>query len=261
MKGLSLFSGIGGGDLAAEWAGIEPVAFCEQDLFCQKILKKHWPDVPIFDDVRNIRGDQFGDIDIVYGGFPCQDVSLAGKRTGFRDSDGEVTRSGLWGEMFRIVREAKPRWVVAENVRGLLSIPSWNGRRGGGFGGVLRDLAELGYCVGWGCYRAYDVGAVHGRERVFIIANANSLRFIRRGIKSREDTNRVEETEQKRSDLWCETSERILDCFRNPETATEDIRNDYGLSDWMDRIRVLGNAIVPQQAYPIFKAIVEADAQ
>ena len=132
MKGLSLFSGIGGGDLAAEWAGIEPVAFCEQDLFCQKILKKHWPDVPIFDDVRNIRGDQFGDIDIVYGGFPCQDVSLAGKRTGFRDSDGEVTRSGLWGEMFRIVREAKPRWVVAENVRGLLSIPSWNGRRGGG---------------------------------------------------------------------------------------------------------------------------------
>ena len=260
MRGLSLFSGIGGGDLAAEWAGIEPVAFCEQDLFCQKILKKHWPDVPIFDDVRNIRGDQFGDIDIVYGGFPCQDVSAAGKRTGFVDSNGNVTRSGLWGEMCRIVCEAKPRWVVAENVRGLLSIPSSDGRNGGGFGIVLRDLADMGYRVGWCMYGASEIGAVHQRERIFIIANSTSKR---RASVAKEQKNGRSYEYIKGSRAWGINKEYLpfhgKRVFSNPSSGI--VRNDDGLPDALDRIRALGNAIVPQQAYPIFKAIVEADSQ
>lgn len=260
MKGLSLFSGIGGGDLAAEWAGIEPVAFCEQDLFCQKILKKHWPDVPIFDDVRDIRGDQFGDIDIVYGGFPCQDVSVVGKRAGFVDSDGEVTRSGLWAEMHRIIREAEPRWVVAENVRGLLSIPSADGRKGGGFGVVLRDLDELGYNVGWCVYGASEIGAMHQRERVFIIAHSTSKR---RASVAKEQKNGRSYQHIEGSTAWGYDKgylpfnrERLLSY-----ASSGIVRNDDGLPDALDRIRALGNAIVPQQAYPIFKAIVEADTQ
>ena len=169
-KSLSIFSGIGGLELAAEWAGIDPIAFCEIDSFCQSVLRKHWPHVPIFEDVRSLRGDQLGEIDIIYGGFPCQDVSLCGKRAGFVDSNGGVTRSGLWVEMCRLIREAQPRWVVAENVRGLLSISSRDSRRGGGFGTVLTDLAALGYRVGWCCYGASETCAMHQRERVFIVA-------------------------------------------------------------------------------------------
>jgi len=137
MKALSLFSGIGGLDLAAEMAGIETAAFCEIEPFAVKVLERRWAGVPIFNDVRTLtaRGLEskgLMPIDVVHGGFPCQDVSTSGKRTGFVNSDGQLTRSGLWGEMCRIVGEVKPRWVVAENVWGLLSIPSPDGRTPGG---------------------------------------------------------------------------------------------------------------------------------
>ena len=176
MNVLSLFSGIGGLDLAAEWAGMHTVAFCEIDDYACKVLEKRWPGVPIYQDVReltaeSVRADGIPQIDLITGGFPCQDVSCAGKRTGFHDSDGQVTRSGLWAEYARIIGEVKPRWIVAENVRGLLSIPAM-GIAGGGFGIVLRDLADLGYRAGWCCYGAADVGAPHRRERVFIVAHA-----------------------------------------------------------------------------------------
>jgi DNA (cytosine-5)-methyltransferase 1 len=175
MRVLSLFSGIGGLDLAAEWADMKTVAFCEIDDYASKVLERRWPGVPIYRDVRELTREQLEKdgllpIDVIVGGFPCQDVSCAGKRTGFHNSEGEVTRSGLWAEHARIIGEVKPRWVVAENVRGLLSIPAL-GRRGGGFGIILRDLADLGYSVGWCCYGASDIGAPHRRDRVFIIAN------------------------------------------------------------------------------------------
>ena len=171
---LSLFSGIGGLDLAAQWAGIETVAFCEIEPYAVSVLKRRWPCVPIYNDIRELtadrlREDGIGNIDIICGGFPCQDVSCAGKRTGFHDSEGNTTRSGLWAEYARLIGEIKPKWVVAENVRGLLSIPAM-GRAGGGFGIVLRDLADLGFNVAFSCYGASDIGAPHQRERVFIIA-------------------------------------------------------------------------------------------
>lgn len=134
MKMLSLFSGAGMIDLAASWAGIETVAFCEIEEYPQKILRRRFPNVPIYSDIRELtaeklKADGISKIDIISGGFPCQDVSTAGKRTGFVDSEGNVTRSGLWGEYARLIRELKPKWIVAENVRGLLSI-SATGIRG-----------------------------------------------------------------------------------------------------------------------------------
>lgn len=127
MKMLSLFSGVGMIDLAASWAGIETVAFCEIEEYPQTILRRRFPNVPIYSDVRELtaeklKTDGIPKIDIISGGFPCQDVSTAGKRTGFVDSEGNVTRSGLWGEYARLICELKPRWIVAENVAGLLSI-------------------------------------------------------------------------------------------------------------------------------------------
>ena len=195
MRVLSLFSGIGGLDLSAEWAGMQTVAFCEIDDYACKVLEKRWPGVPIYRDVRELtaerlRQDGIGEIDLITGGFPCQDVSCAGKRTGFHDSDGQVTRSGLWAEYARIIGEVKPRWVVAENVRGLLSIPAM-GRAGGGFGIVLRDLADLGFNAGWCCYGAADVGAPHRRDRVFIVAKSQSERCGETGIDRQRSEERT----------------------------------------------------------------------
>lgn len=172
---LSLFSGVGGIDLAAQWAGIQTVAFCEIEEYPKQILQKRFKGVPIYDDVRKLtakrlQSDGIGSVDIICGGFPCQDVSMAGKRKGFTDEEGKCTRSGLWIEYARIIGEVKPKWIVAENVRGLLSIPAM-GRAGGGFGIIMSDLAQMGYDAAWSCYGASDVGAPHKRERVFIVAH------------------------------------------------------------------------------------------
>jgi len=179
MNLLSLFAGVGGIDLAAQWAGIDTVAMVEIETYCQQVLQKRFPGVKIYDDVRTVtaerlRQDGIGRIDIVSGGFPCQDVSCAGKQAGFIDADGEITRSGLWWEMLRIAVDVRARWILAENVRNLLSIADVRGRKGGTFGHILRDLAENGYNATWFCYGAADVGAPHQRDRVFIVAHAPS---------------------------------------------------------------------------------------
>lgn len=176
MKMLSLFSGVGMIDLAASWAGIETVALCEIEPYAQEVLKIRFPGIPLYDDIctltaEKLRGDGIDKIDIICGGFPCQDVSCAGLRKGFENSDGEVTRSGLWGEYARLIGELRPRWIVAENVRGLLSA-SVDKRPGGDFGIVLRDLAYLGFDAEWSCYGAEAVGAPHKRERVFVVAHS-----------------------------------------------------------------------------------------
>ena len=111
MRVLDLFSGIGGFSLGLERAGMKTIAFCEQDEYCQKVLKKHWPDVPIHNDIRELDGTQYrGAVDVVCGGFPCQPFSQAGKRAG-KDDDRD-----LWPEMFRIIREVQPARVIGENV-------------------------------------------------------------------------------------------------------------------------------------------------
>jgi len=154
MNALSLFSGIGGLDLAAEWAGIKPVAFCEIDPYACEILKRRWPDVPILPDVREIDGRDWP-VDVVHGGFPCQDLSVAGKQAGL---SGE--RSGLWFEMLRIISECRPRFVVAENVRGAVNLA---------LDTVCSGLGDEGYEVWPFVLPASAFGAPHQRERLFVV--------------------------------------------------------------------------------------------
>lgn len=167
MKGLSLFSGIGGLDLSAIACGITPVAMCEIEPFPVQILKKRFPGVPILSDVRKVNGHDYrGTVDIIFGGFPCQDLSVAGRRAGLLDADGNTTRSGLWFEMLRIISEARPRFVVAENVRGAIDAA---------LDVVQGGLEGEGYEVRTILLPASAVGAPHQRERIFILGVRSDL--------------------------------------------------------------------------------------
>jgi DNA (cytosine-5)-methyltransferase 1 len=159
MKAVSLFSGVGGFELGFQRAGIETVLQVEQDPWCLSVLERHWPDCERLNDVRRV-GSRDG-ADLVYGGFPCQDVSVAGKRGGL-----SAERSGLWFEFHRIVSELRPRWVCIENVPGLLSSGP---EPGADLGVVLRGLVELGYGVAWRVLDARWFGVPQRRRRVFIV--------------------------------------------------------------------------------------------
>lgn len=186
LRTLSLFAGIGGFDLGLErTGGFETVAFCEIDPFCQKVLAKHWPNVPCFSDVRELRGDQVGAIDVICGGFPCQDLSTAGKQAGM----GEGTRSGLWSEIVRLAGELRPSFIIVENVTALLRGPS--DRPGRWFGRVLGDLAEIGYDAEWHCIPASYIGACHHRDRAWILAYpAQERQPEARGFRHNEPAQR-----------------------------------------------------------------------
>lgn len=251
---LSLFTGIGGLDLAAEWAGFTTVGQCEWADYPTRVLEKHWADVPKWRDVRDVTRDALAkksieEITVLSGGFPCQPHSLAGNRMADRDE------RDLWGEFARVIREVMPRWVVAENVYGLLS--SDNGRF---FGRVLRDLAQMGYDASWGVLSAFAAGAAHERERVFIVAHSNSERWLGVG-----------KDEPGRSAHWVEKDyeeiqpNKILGLYANAERLLSHpvsgvCRNDDGISEGLDRFKCVGNAVSPQQAYPIFAAIAEIEA-
>ncbi|GAC1338630.1 MAG: hypothetical protein NVSMB18_05360 [Acetobacteraceae bacterium] len=159
---LDLFSGIGGLSLGLHWAGMRTGAFCEADPFCRRVLARHWPGVPIYPDVRTLSADRLRQDgvwpDLVCGGFPCQDASLAGRGAGLAGA-----RSGLWFEMERIVAECRPHWVVAENVPGL---------RGRGADQVLLGLEALGYACWPLVVGAVHAGAPHVRRRLWLVAQA-----------------------------------------------------------------------------------------
>ncbi len=161
MKYLSLFSGIGGFDLGFDRAGMVCAGQVEYDAAARSVLARHWPDVPRTNDVREVTGHEFGTIDLICGGFPCQDVSVAGRRAGLA---GE--RSGLWYEFHRIIDRVKPGTVVIENVPGLLSS---NGGRD--FAVILRGLVECGYGVAWRILDAQYFGVPQRRRRVFIVGS------------------------------------------------------------------------------------------
>ena len=163
MRLLDLFSGIGGFSLAAEWVWgdeLEIVGFCEIEKYAQKILSKNFPGVPIHEDITKLDGKDFKNIDLLTGGFPCQDISIAGQGAGLE----EGKRSSLWFEMHRIIREVRPRFALIENVP-MLTI------RGGTR--VIADLAEIGYDASWTIIGADDVGAWHRRKRIWIVAYPN----------------------------------------------------------------------------------------
>jgi DNA (cytosine-5)-methyltransferase 1 len=182
MKALSLFSGIGGMDLAAEAAGIRTAAMCELDPFCRSVLRKYWPDIPIYEDIKKLEGrDVETRIDVIHGGPPCQPASLAGRRRGKEDE------RYLWDEVFRLIGEITPDYVVCENVPGIITIAGDE---------ICKTLESLGYSVGILSFEAACVGAPHRRMRVFFVAYAKSGRSQpQSGERRRDFESRHERTE------------------------------------------------------------------
>ena len=228
-------AGSEGFSLGLERAGMETVAFCELDKYARKVLKKHWPDVPIHEDVRTLDGTQYrGAVDVVCGGFPCQDISTAGRQEGIQ----EGTRSGLWSECARILGEVRPRFAIFENVTNLL-----NGQRGAWFKRVLWDISQVGYDAEWHCIPASAVGAPHERDRVWIIAYPNKTQLERRGLSER---------------IHAQLSDPGNLCGWKNQPRVERAAN--GVPYQMDRLGCLGNAVVPQIPEIIGRAIMKAAA-
>ena len=159
LKFGSLFSGVGGLDLGLERAGFECAWQVEADAYCRDVLERHWPQVPRFGDVRDVGAACLAPVELLAGGFPCQDVSSAGRRAGI----GDGTRSGLWSEFARLIGELRPHYVLIENVEALR-------HRGRGFDRVLSDLSALRFDATWDCVPACAFGAAHRRERLFVFA-------------------------------------------------------------------------------------------
>lgn len=241
--------------------------FCEVDPFCRSVLARHWPDVPIYDDVRALEGSEVPHIDILCGGFPCQDVSSGGKRAGIK----EGTRSGLWYEYSRLIGEIRPRYVIIENVRGLLSC---------GIEIVMRDLAALGYDAEWEVLPAAAFGAPHHRERVFVVAYPHSqwadgrarlLVPLERIMGEHQQSVRVSDWLGIRFDRARKASAR--EAYRGPVVHRVDDGSAGRLDGaggvkllprelvpvWTQRLKALGNGIVPQQSYAIAACILEAE--
>lgn len=230
----SLFAGIGGIDLGLERAGMECRWQVEIDPWCRRVLAKHWPDVARYEDVRDVGADNLEPVDLIAGGFPCQDVSLAGRRAGLQ---GE--RTTLWSEFARIIRELRPRWVLAENVPGLLSSDS-----GQFFGDILRDLAACGYDAEWDCISAAAIGAPHKRDRVFIVAHPKSEHGAWAfGARTGRRESQVQARDGIRAGVWDALDPRVL-------------RMADGLPHRVDRLRGLGNAVVPQVIERIGRTIL-----
>ena len=278
MRHGSLFSGIGGFDLASEWMGWENIFQVEWDAYCQKVLAKNFPKVTRYEDIKKFKGIK-GTVDIITGGFPCQPFSQAGKRKGTEDD------RYLWPEMLRVIREVKPSFVVGENVAGLLSME--NGKT---FERILTDLEDEGYEVESFVIPACATEAWHRRDRIWILAYA--CNGYNRSKKPRRKTSEVQQIQEKhREKLQPRKSSRASsDGQQGPITNTDskglqatnsqskawgqesspecDIsgrgqwqlepsvgRVAHGVPKRMDRLKGLGNSVVPQVALEIFKCI------
>jgi DNA (cytosine-5)-methyltransferase 1 len=292
MTHLSLFSGIGGLDLAAEWAGFETIGQCEFADYPTRVLEKHWPGVPRWRDIRTLTKESFyartglRTVDVISGGFPCQPFSVAGKQKGTGDN------RYLWPEMLRVIRELRPRCVVGENVPGIIKIAA---------GTVVKDLERAGYHVVVFNFEAAAVGAWHRRARVFFVAsNAEPvadaegnrlqgerpswLQGSRARFKARESERRCDVRNALRGgcagdERWEQCQELTHGCLRAAESGMGGMADGIpcgvdgmmsiwdkapnappvatGIKNRAERIKCLGNAVVPQQAYPIFRALRE----
>ena len=286
LRLLDLFSGVGGFSYAAEQlvGGYETVAFVEREPFCQQVLASHWPAIPIYDDICTFN-PQRGSADVVCGGFPCQDISTAGKQAGIK----EGTRSGLFYELIRVVRLVRPQFVVLENVAAILA---------NGLDTVLGELAEAGFDAEWACIPASAVGACHQRDRWWLVAyasgagasqhkphsrgqlergclsqagntdeeisaapNTQGSRRRARAAKARArpdapNANCQRQQEQQPSAIadrtgwprWGDAPRRLNPDWRSYLSEPVLCRGDDGLSARVDRLKALGNAVVPQVA-------------
>ena len=287
MNHISLFSGIGGTDLACEWLGIKTICLVEIDLFCQKVLHKHWPDVPIVKDVNNVeeikgivanaksksssprtsigkvgeqKQEQSGGSNseslILTAGFPCQPFSIAGRRKGAADN------RYLWPQTLAVIESVKPDWVVLENVAGILSMvfPDSAVRVASQTslfsaetdeiadydtisGRIEFDLRQARYETVWLVVPTCAVNAPHRRDRVWVVAHTTEQRL----------QGAITESTIKRMPAQCDNIPGWEENWY--EVATRFCRVDDGIPNRVDRLKALGNAIVPQQIYPILKAI------
>jgi DNA (cytosine-5)-methyltransferase 1 len=319
---LDLFSGIGGFALAAKWNGFRTVGFCDNEPYAQAVLKKHWPNVPVHGDIREVRGDLYAGVTLLTGGFPCQPFSVAGKQRGKGDD------RYLWPEMLRVIREAKPAWIVGENVAGIVNMA---------LDQVHTDLEAEGYEVESLIVPACAVDAPHRRDRVWIIANVGNPKLngfvaakagrgvgeepLSRGSCQPESTAQGEkrkssgtggasadvadansgqlgkcEPESQPIQVLSEGGERVGvladaefaqrhrrgdgSCWwkREPLEALQDAwkgggeenglsvpksllgRVAYGIPNRVDKLKGLGNAIVPQVAAEIIRCIAQLEA-
>lgn len=262
LRVLDLFSGIGGFSLGLErTGGFETVAFCEIEEFPRKVLSKHWPEVPIYEDVTKLTGailERDGiSVDVITGGFPCQDISVAGKRAGIS----EGTRSGLWAEIVRLIGEIRPRYVIVENVANLLSGPSE--KRGRWFGRVLGDLAECGYDAEWENIPAAAVGAPHRRERVWIMAYPRQINVTQSVFAGHHAAQRAwgAETFRLPNGVVSQVGSSVRPVFDRWVGKPEPSELADGVSDWALKLGCYGNAVVPQIPEMIGNAILKAHIQ
>ena len=294
LKVLDLFSGIGGFALGLERAGMETVAFCDIEPFCQQVLQVHWPDVPIAEDICRLNYEDGalkyagriiyqGRIDVVCGGFPCQPFSIAGRKKGSAD------HRDLWPEMFRLIQQTQPTWVIGENVAHFVRMA---------FTRTKADLESESYTVQPFIIPACAIGAPHRRDRVWIVAYAGDQRCERRqhnrqegsvlhdevrlATKDQRSGNQgkhragaagsaatyhrgkrtqrhgTESLRRERAFSWCEDVRRIEDYFNRPDLPQPLIcRSDDGFSTRVDRLKALGNAVVPQIPEMIGRAIIQ----
>lgn len=263
---LSLFSGIGGLDLAAEWAGFTTVGQCEMADYPTAVLEKHWPDVPRWRDIRSLTKEGFhertglGTVDVVSGGFPCQPFSVAGKQRGKEDE------RFLWPEMLRVIRELRPHCVVGENVPGIIGIAARQ---------VVEDLEREGYNTVVFNFEAAAVGAWHRRARCFFVgvddlSKSEGLGQQGDGTDGEPERGaRSSEKKPKGARAVCDAMPGRRDRDKRRRESQEPAdgrlwaaepgvgRVVDGLPCRVERIRALGNAVVPQQAYPVFRALAE----
>jgi len=244
MRVLDLFSGIGGFSLGlVRTGGFKTVAFCEIDPFCRRVLAKHWPDVPIYHDVQDLTATQLEadgiSVDVICGGFPCQDISRAGHGAGLSGQ-----RSGLWREFARLIGELRPALALVENVSALLER---------GMDIVCGDLADCGYDAEWSLVSACSVGAPHMRQRVFIVAYPNGFD----GRVQLRNTTPRQDWPLQAFDGFASSRVGFRSRLENPSAL---YRGAYGLPFRMERNRAIGNSIVPAVSELIGRAILEAAA-
>lgn len=244
MYGLDLFSGIGGITKALE-GYVTPVAYCENDRYAQAVLLSRMatgdiPLAPIWDDVTTLRGTYIPSIDIIYGGFPCQDISVGGHGKGL---DGK--RSGLFYEIVRLTSEIRPRFLFLENVSAI-------NVRGGA--GAVGELCRLRYDCRWGIISARDVGAPHQRERWFLLAY--SPKFGRGGMEEKQKDGRSKVYSKSSYQKFRPNDLQIPMVIPISEACSGVHRVDDGIPEQLDRIKSLGNSVVPAQAREAFERLM-----
>ena len=272
---LDLFSGIGGFAIAAERCGWKTVAFCEREKFAQRVLRKHWPSVPIIDDIHNLDGREYRGVSLITGGFPCQPFSQAGQQRGADDD------RALWPEMLRVITEARPRFVVGENVIGIINME---------LDDVLSSLETESYSVGAVVVPSCAIDAKHRRNRVWILGadtlakptsrkdNGRKSRLVGASEARKEKTGAIfgdgcenVAYSDKPMRQWQRSSEGSgksgeqyqfkhnskWGSKREPDVG----RVAHGIPERSHRLRGLGNAIVPQVAEQILRALIESETQ